>query len=153
MYRMRLRIPAHSTAKLQVREHGPQFTTVNLQSQPEQREFLLQLIKQVPDAQKQLQPVLDAQGAVADLDEQIAKSKAAEQTAAADEARCRDNVTALKGSDGAKRFVDELNQAEDSLQAARKQTADLEKQRGFAAARLDQAIANLSFDWNETETK
>ena len=153
MYRFRLRVPAHSTAKLKVREHGPQLMTVNLQQQPEQREFLLQLVKQVPDAQKQLQPVLDAQSALVDMDEQIAKSKAAEQTAAADEARCRENVTALKGSEGAKRFVDELNQAEDRLQAARKQTADLEKQRGDAAAKLDQAIANLSFDWNESETK
>lgn len=153
VYRLRLNVPAHSTAKLQVREHGPQFTTVNLQAQPEQREFLLQLVKQVPDAEKQLQPVLDAQSAVTGLDEQIAKSKSTEQTAAADEARYRDNVTALKGSDGAKRFVDELNQAEDRLQAARKQTADLEKQRADAAAKLDQAIANLSFDWNESETK
>jgi hypothetical protein len=152
-YRLRLRVPAHSTAKLKVREHGPQLTTVNLKNQPEQREFLLELVKQVPDAQKQLQPVLDAQSAVADIDEQIAKSKAAEQTAAADEARFRENVTALKGSEGAKRFVDELNQAEDRLQAARKQTADLEQHRAFAAAKLDQAIANLSFDWNESETK
>ena len=152
-YRLRLRVPAHSTAKLKVREHGPQLTTVNLKNQPEQREFLLELVKQVPDAQKQLQPVLDAQSAVADIDEQIAKSKAAEQTAAADEARFRENVTALKGSEGAKRFVDELNQAEDQLQVARKQTADLEQHRAFAAAKLDQAIANLSFDWNESETK
>jgi hypothetical protein len=152
-YRLRLRVPAHSTAKLKVREHGPQLTTVNLKNQPEQREFVLELVKQVPDAQKQLQPVLDAQSAVVEIDEQIAKSRAAEQTATADEARCRDNVTALKGSEGAKRFVDELNQAEDQLQAARKQTADLEQHRGFAAAKLDQAIANLSFDWNESETK
>jgi hypothetical protein len=49
-----------------------------------------------------------------------------EETAAADEARDRENLTALKGNDAAKRFVDELNHAEDQLQATRKQTADLE---------------------------
>lgn len=153
LYRLRLSVPAHSSAKIEVREHGPEYTTVNLQQQPQQREFLLQLVKQVPDAQAQIQPVLDAQAAVADLDEKVANSKKAETTAVADEARCRENVTALKGSEGAKRFVDELNRAEDELQAARKQTADLEKQRASASDKLDQAIAGLSYDWNETETK
>jgi hypothetical protein len=153
LYRLKLQVPAHSTAKLEVREHGPEYTTVNLQSQPEQREFLLELVKQVPDAQAQIQPVIDAQAALADIDEKIANSTKAEKTAAADEARDRENLTALKGGEGAKRFVDELNRAEDQLQATRKQTADLLSQSAAASAKLDQAISNLSFDWNETETK
>jgi hypothetical protein len=153
LYRLRVNVAARNSAKLEVREHGPEYTTVNLQAQPEQREFLLQLVRQVPDAQAQMQPVIDAQSALADLEEKIAASKKAEETASADEARCRENVTALKGSEGAKRFVDELNHAEDELQGARKQTADLEKQRAAAVEKLDQAIAGLSYDWNESETK
>jgi hypothetical protein len=153
LYRLRLQVAPHSTAKLEVREHGPEYTMVDLQNHPEQREFLLQLVKQVPDAQAQVQPVIEAQAALAGLDEKIADSKKAEETAAADEARDRDNVTALKGSDGARRFVDELNHAEDQLQAMRKQTADLQAQRTAAVEKLDQAIANLSFDWSEAETK
>lgn len=153
LYRMRLQVAAHTTAKLEMREHGPEYVTVDLRANPEQREFVLQLAKQIPNGAAALQPVLDAQNAVADLDEKIAASKASEQTAAADEARDRENVTALKGSDAGKRFIDELNRAEDELQAARKQTADLEKQRASAIQKLDQAIANLSFDWNEVETK
>ncbi len=117
LYRFRLIVPAHSTAKLEVREHGPEYSTVNLETNPEQREFLLQLVKQVPDAGAQIQPVIDAQAALTDINEKIAVSKQAEATAAADEARDRENVTALKGSEGAKRFVDELNRAEDQLQA------------------------------------
>jgi len=35
----------------------------------------------------------------------------------------RENLTAFKGNDAAKRFVDELNRAEDALQNARKQSA------------------------------
>ena len=69
-----------------------------------------------------------------------------QKTLADDEARDRDNLTALKGNDAARRFVDELNQAEDSLQAARKEQADLEKQRDAAQAQLDSIIAKLSFD-------
>jgi len=153
LYRMRLAVPAHGTAKLEVREHGPQTTVVDLRSNPQQQDFVLTLTKQFPSAAAQLQPVIDAQGAVTDLDAKIAASKATEQTAAADEQRDRENVTALKGSDAAKRFVEELNRAEDQLQAARKQTADLEKQRDAALEKLDQVIAGLSLDWNEEETK
>jgi hypothetical protein len=40
-------------------------------------------------------------------------------------ARDRENLTALKGNDAAKRFVGELNSAEGQLQTARKQIADL----------------------------
>jgi hypothetical protein len=153
LYRMRLEVAAHTTAKLEMREHGPEYVTVDLRANPDQREFVLQLAKQVPNAAAQLQPVIDAQNAVTDLDEKIATSRAGEQTAATDEARDRENVTALKGSDAGKRFIDELNRAEDELQAARKQTADLEKQRAAAVEKLYQTIANLSFDWNEIETK
>jgi hypothetical protein len=153
LYRMRLAVPAHVTAKLEVREHGPQTTVVDLRTNPRQEDFVLTLTKQFPNAAAQLQPVIDAQGAVTDLDAKIAASKTTEQTAAADEQRDRENVTALKGSDAAKRFVDELNRAEDQLQAARKQTADLEKQRDAALEKLDQVIAGLSLDWDEAETK
>jgi Carboxypeptidase regulatory-like domain len=153
LYRLRLSVPAHDSAKIEVHEHGPQYTVVNLQQQPEQREFVLELTRQIPDAKAQLQPVLDAQDVLADINEQIAKAKKAEETAAADEARYRENVTALKGSDGAKRFVDELNHAEDQLQAMRKQIGDLEVRRAAASEKLDQVISGLSYDWNEAETR
>ncbi|UWZ86860.1 carboxypeptidase regulatory-like domain-containing protein [Occallatibacter riparius] len=153
LYRLRLVVPAHSSAKLEVHERGPQYTIANLHQQPEQRDFVLELIKQVPDAKEQLQPVLDAQDALAEINEKIADAKKAEETAAADEARYRENVTALKGNDVAKRFVDELNHAEDQLQATRKLIASLEIQRAAATDKLDKVISALSYDWNEGTTK
>jgi hypothetical protein len=153
LYRLRLTVPAHSSAKIEAHERGPQYTVVNLQQQPEPRDFVLELIRQVPDAKQQLQPVLDAQDALADINEKIADAKKVEETAAADEARYRENVSALKGSDGAKRFVDELNHAEDQLQATRKLIASLEVQRAAATDKLYKVIAALSYDWNEATTK
>jgi septal ring factor EnvC (AmiA/AmiB activator) len=100
---------------------------------------------------EKLKPVIDAQTALAELDQRIDASKKAEETAAADEARDRENLTALKGNDAAKRFVDELNRAEDQLQATRKQTADLEAQKQAAADKLNALIAAISFDWSVTE--
>jgi len=60
----------------------------------------------------------------------------------------RENLTAFKGNDAAKRFVDELNRAEDALQNARKQSAVLEQQKNAAVDKLNQLIAALSFDWD-----
>ena len=150
LYRFRLQVPAHSSAKLDVRERGPQYFSLDLANNPDQQEFLLELIKNVPGARAQIQPVIDAQSAVSELDTQIAKSKAAEETAAKDEARDRENITALKNNDAGKRFVEELNRAEDALQSARQQTADLEQQKAAAQEKLEQLIGALSLDWDES---
>jgi predicted nucleic acid-binding Zn-ribbon protein len=107
-------------------------------------------VKRAPDALDKLKPVIDAQTALAELNRRINESNQAEQTAAADEARDRDNLTALKGNDAARRFVDELNRAEDQLQATRKQTADLEAQKKTAVEKLNELIAGISFDWDVT---
>jgi hypothetical protein len=153
LYRLRLTVKAHATEKLEVREHGPELTTADLRSNPQQTDFLIQLLTQVPDAAVQLKPVVDAQDVLAGIVDKITAAEKDESTAASDEARYRENVTALKGNEGAKRFVDELNRAEDQLQATRKQIADLQKQREAAVTKLDEAIAALSFDWVEVEKK
>jgi DNA repair ATPase RecN len=115
-----------------------------------QTTYLLDLVKRAPDALDKLKPVIDSQTALAELDRRIDESKKKEETAAADEARDRDNLTALKGNDAAKRFVDELNRAEDQLQATRNQSADLEQQKKVAVDKLNDLISGLSFDWDVT---
>lgn len=150
LYRFKLPVAAHSTAKLDVRERGPEFTQVYLNANSNQTNYMLDLVKRVPDALDKLKPVIDAQTALADLDQRIAESKKTEETASADEARDRENLTALKGNDAAKRFVDELNHAEDQLQSTRKQTADLEQQKKAAVDKLNALISGISFDWDVT---
>jgi hypothetical protein len=80
------------------------------------------------------------------LNRKIREIEAKEKTLADDEARDRENLTALKGNDAAKRFVEELNRAEDGIEAARKERAGLEKEREAARAHLEISIAQLSFD-------
>jgi hypothetical protein len=148
LYRFRLPVASHSTEKLEVREHGPESTAVWLNANSDQTNYLLDLCKRVPEALDKLKPVIDAQTALVELDRRIKESKETENSAAADEARDRDNLTALKGNDAAKRFVDELNRAEDLLQATRRQTADLEQQKKSAVEKLNDLIAKVSFDWD-----
>jgi len=150
LYRFKLAVATHSTGKLEVRERGPESTSVELSDQVDQTDYLLELVKRVPDALDKLKPVIDAQTALAELDRRIEESKKTEETAAADEARDRENLTALKGNDAAKRFVDELNRAEDQLQATRKQSAELEAQKKAAVERLNALIAGISWEWSVT---
>jgi hypothetical protein len=148
LYRFEVKVAPHSTAPLEVNQHGPLNTTITLNANQNQTTLLLELIKQAPNALDKLKPVIDAQNGIADLDHQIQESKKTEETASADEARDRDNLTALKGNDAAKRFVDELNRAEDLLQSTRKQTADLEQKKQAAIDKLDALISSLSFEWD-----
>jgi len=148
LYRFKLPMAAHSTATLEVRERGPATTRVTLNANRNQTGYLLDLVKRAPDALDKLKPVIDAETALADLDRRIAESKKTEESAAADEARDRDNLTALKGNEAAKRFVEELNRAEDQLQAAQKQTAELEQLKKAAVEKLNELIAGISFDWD-----
>jgi hypothetical protein len=153
LYRFKLPVAAHSSATLEVRERGPVTTSFALDAENNQSAYLLDLGKRVPDALEKLKPVIDAEAALAELDRRIAESKKTAASAAADEARDRENLTALKGNDAAKRFVDELNRAEDLLQATRRQIADLEQQKKAAVEKLNELVSQISFDWDVKPTK
>ena len=148
LYRFKLPVAAHTTEKLEVRERGPEKSQIYLNASTDYSAYLLSLCKQVPEALDKLKPVIDAEGALADLERRIRESKQTEKAASDDEARDRENLTALKGNDAAKRFVDELNKAEDLLQTTRKQTADLEQQKKVAIDKLNEMIGQISFDWD-----
>ena len=150
LYRFRVAVKAHSTEKLEAREHGPEYVTVSIDPNQNTNSYLIDLVKRVPDAESQLKPIIDAQGKLADLEQAIADSKKQEETAAADEARDRENLTALKGNEAARRFVDELNHAEDLLQSTRKHTAGLEQQKAAAVENLRNQINALNYDWDAT---
>ncbi len=149
-YRFRVGVKSHATEKLEVRERGPEFTTVSIDPNQNTNAYLIELVKRVPDAEAELKPIIDAQAKLADLDQAIADAKKQEETAAADESRDRENLTALKGNDAARRFVDELNHAEDTLQSTRKHTADLEQQKVAAVESLRARINALNYDWDVT---
>ena len=150
LYRFKIAVKPHSTEKLEVREHGPEFTQVSIDPNQNTNAYLLDLVKRVPDAEAQLKPIVEAQVKLADLDQALAESKKQEESAAADEARDRENLTALKGNDAARRFVDELNHAEDLLQSTRKHTADLELQKTAAVENLRVLINAINYDWDVT---
>ncbi|WP_058189074.1 DUF4139 domain-containing protein [Terracidiphilus gabretensis] len=146
-YRFRVVVQPHQTATLHVGESAKLNESVYISQQNNFRsDYLVNASKYSPDLEQKLRPLIDAETAVSDLNAKIVALQQKEKTLADDEARARENVTALKGNEAAKRFVDELTRAEDALQQARQQRELLEKDREAAQAHLDELIAQISFD-------
>jgi len=146
-YRFRVHVEPHQSAELQVTERANLSETIRIGTpQFNNGEFLVTVSKYSPELEEKLRPAIDAEAALADLNRKLDENDTKQKTLADDETRDRDNLTALKGNDAARRFVEELNQAEDELQTARKDQGDLEKQHDAAQTQLDGIIAKLSFD-------
>lgn len=145
-YRFEVNVDPHGSNDLHVTERRNLSESIRIGPQFNNGDFLMTIGKYSPELQQKLQPAIDAQTALADVTRKIVENDEHQKALADDETRDRDNVTALKGNDAARRFVDELNQAEDQLQTARKEEVDLEKQRDAARAQLDGIIAKLAFD-------
>jgi hypothetical protein len=147
-YRFRVAVKPHESADLHVRERALLAETVRIDPDEDRTAFLVAVGKITPSVEEKLRPLIDAETALSGLNAKIEDLEQKEKTLSADESRDRENLTALKGNDAAKRFVEELNRAEDQLQAARKQAADLEQQKNAAVEKLNALIAGLSFDWD-----
>jgi hypothetical protein len=145
-YRFRMAVDPHKSVDLHVRERANINERVQIGKQFNNGAYLITASQYSPALAEALKPAIDAQTALAGLNGKIDEITAKQKTLADDEDRYRENLKALKDSATAKRFVDELNQAEDAIEAARKGQTDLEKQRDAAQAQLDSIIARLSFD-------
>ncbi len=101
-----------------------------------------------PELVKRLQPVIDAQRAIADLD---SKKSALDQKLNGlrnEEERQRANIIALKDADklSQKRFVDELGKIEDQILDLQKQQTVLETQLETAKTDLQNKVQAVQFD-------
>ena len=145
-YRFRLAVPPHQSVDLHVGERSAGQETITLNPNDDRTAYLIGVTKYSPELAEKLKPVIAAEVALSDLNRKINELQAREKALSDDEARDRENLTALKGNDAGKRFVEELNRAEDELQAAHKEQASLEKERDAARAKLESLIGQLAFD-------
>jgi hypothetical protein len=145
-YRFRVTVEPHQSADLSVGEKANLYERVEINANQFQREYLVNVSKYTPELEEKLRPLITAEMAFENLNSDIARNEQKEKTLEADEARARENITALKGNEAAKRFVEELNRAEDAIETARREHADLAAKRDAARASLDAEIARLSFE-------
>ncbi len=145
-YRFRMAVEPHKTVDLHVKERADLTEKAQIGTQQDNVSELITVSQYTPALEQALKPAIDAETALVDVNRRIDENANNQKTLADDENRYRENLKALKDNITAKRFVDELNQAEDSIEAARKEQTDLEKQRDAAQAHLDDVISKLSFD-------
>jgi hypothetical protein len=113
-------VKPHESDDLHVRACALLSETVRIDPEEDRTAFLIAVGKITPSVAEKLRPLIDAETALSGLNAKIKEIERKEKMLSADEDRARANLTALKGNDAAKRFVEELNSAEDQLQAARK---------------------------------
>ena len=145
-YRFRVVVQPHESVTLHVGERATLKETVRINPNDDRTAFIVSVTRLAPALQEKLQPLMDAEKSLSDLNRKVADLETREKTLSDDEERDRDNLTALKGNDAGKRFVEELNRAEDEIQQARKDRAAVDKDRDAARARVEALIDQLSFD-------
>lgn len=148
LYRFRLPVPAHQSATVLVADEGPEYETWKIEAETDQVQALEYLAKQAPAIADKLQPVIAAQKSIQEMTRQLKDLEQKASTLAADEARARENLTALKGAEGAKRFADQLNRTEDAIESNRQQAANLTDKKKAAVEALQQLLSTFSLDWN-----
>jgi septal ring factor EnvC (AmiA/AmiB activator) len=139
-------VDPHQSSELNVGERADLAEKIVINPDMGRAAFLVTISKYTPDLEAKLRPLLDAESALSEVNRKLNENQHRQKTDGDDEARIRENVTALKGNEASKRFVDELNRAEDDLDAARKEQASLEQQRDTARVQLTALIAQLSFE-------
>jgi hypothetical protein len=150
-HRFRLNVGPGSTAELTVemsRSLDSEFALTNLDSQ--EVALLGEQQRLTPAMQDGFDKVLAKKNEIAGYDAQINARTQEVSAIAADQARVRENMKALKGSSEEKsllqRYTRQLDQQEDRLTVLRAQTDDLHAKRTQADQEVAQMIQQLAFD-------
>jgi hypothetical protein len=156
-YRFRVQVPAGATVHLKVAESHAYPRSIQVGNINDQQIKVLiaemggQMGSQAGDQPAlltQLQPILDAQRAVADLNARKNVLNAQLNNLRGEEERQRANIVALKDADklAQKRFVDELGRIEDQILDLQKQQTALDAQLTAAQQDLANKVQTIQFD-------
>jgi len=150
-HRFRVPVDAGKTAELIVEAIHPDESRVELTNLDDDQVAVLTQQKRVtPALQQAFDIILKQKLKVEQISNQIADRKRESDQIAADQARIRENMKALKGSSEEKallqRYVGQLDSQESRLAALRKETADLTAQENQANTELDRMIMAVNLD-------
>ena len=150
-HRFRIKVEPQTTASLVVKEYRPivnQYVLANI-ADTDIKYFLQQKMIN-PEVEKALRQVVKQKDEIAVLDAAINGRRAEVNGISEDQKRLRENMKALKGSTEEKalveRYVRELNEQEDHVQALTKEIADTQQKRDSAQTALSEMIAKLQME-------
>ena len=150
-HRFRVSIDPQKTASFVVKEYRPVSNRYLLTgvSDNDIKYFVDQKMIN-PDVEKALRSIVMQKNEIAVLDAVIAGRRSQIATISDDQQRVRENMKALKGSTEERalvgRYVGELNEQEDRVQALRKEITELQQKRDAAQSGLSTMIENLQME-------
>ena len=150
-HRFRLTVEPKKTTTLLVKEYRPILNSYALTNVTDnQIKFFLEQKMINPDVEKALRRIVAQKNDVAGLDGMIAGRRAQVTSISEDQQRVRENMKALKGSAEEKalveRYVRELNEQEDRVQALRREISELQQKRDAAQSTLNGMIEALQME-------
>jgi len=150
-HRFRIALEPKKTTSLVVKEYRPVTNRYMLTNVGDNEiKFFLEQKMINADVEKALRQVLSQKNDIAVIDAVISGRRAEVTNISEDQKRVRENMKALKGSAEEKalveRYVRELNEQEDHVQALRREIADLEQKRDAAQSKLNGMIESLQME-------
>jgi hypothetical protein len=150
-HRFRLTVDSKQTATLLVKEYRPISNSYALTNVTDsQIKFFLEQKMINADVEKALRRILLQKNDIAGLDALIAGRRTQVTSISDDQQRVRENMKALKGSAEEKalveRYVRELNEQEDRVQALRSEISELQQKREAAQSTLNGMIEALQME-------
>ena len=150
-HRFRLTVEPKKTTTLVVKEYRPILNSYALTNVTDnQIKFFLEQKMINPDVEKALRRIVAQKNDIAGLDGMIAGRRAQVSSISEDQQRVRENMKALKGSAEEKalveRYVRELNEQEDRVQALRREISETQQKRDTAQITLNGMIEALQME-------
>ena len=150
-HRFRVAIEPKTTQTLTVNEYRPVSNRWMLTGVTDNEiKFFLDQKMINPEVENALRSVVKKKNDIAVLDAVIAGRRAQVTNISDDQQRVRENMRALKGSAEEKalieRYVRELNEQEDRVQALRKEITEMQQKRDAAQSALTMMIENLQME-------
>ncbi len=150
-HRFRVAIEPKTTKTLTVKEYRPVSNRWMLTGVTDNEiKFFLDQKMINPEVEKALRSVVQKKNDIAVLDAVIAGRRAQVTNISDDQQRVRENMKALKGSAEEKalieRYVRELNEQEDRVQALRREITEMQQKRDAAQSALTMMIENLQME-------
>lgn len=150
-HRFRFNVDPKKTVTLVVKEYRPlvnRYQITNVSDNDIKVFFEQKMIN--AEVEKSLRQILAQKHDISAIEAVISGRKGQVATVSEDQQRLRENMKALKGSVEEKalvaRYVRELNEQEDRVQALRREISDLQQKRDAAQSKLNEMIEGLRME-------
>jgi len=150
-HRFRLTVEPKKTATLTVKEYHPMTSRFEISNITDsQIKFFIAAKMIDAETDRALHKIIAQKDGIAALDADLASHKSQITSISEDQQRVRENMKALKGSAEEKalveRYVRQLNQQEDRVQALQHETAELQQKRSAAQKTLNETIEAIQME-------